>query len=1387
MKTKPNAFAKLGQKITKRKITVILAWIMLLAITVPFVLDTSGVISLQMDSASDKNLESARATAIINEQFSSSIANDTLVIVVTSQNISSLQTQDFINRITSEIKANSDITGLQSVDNIYSILIPVLNQTNQGIYTALDNANLTYNLLYGVPTAYMTVWSTAYNQTQDTLASGLNQTNEGVFTALDNANMTYNLLYGVPTAYMTVWSTAYNQTQDTLVSGLNQTNQGVYETFDNANMTYNLLYGVPATYLNVWVQAYNQTQNVQMANEIAYNQSAALLYQADPESFAQYTSPLLDAFNASWTMSFQDPSTQQYTPVQRASAASAQTNQLYINTFLADNQTAKDFATALTSTFSLEDFLTNTQAQNNAQLQAFSIQLVATSANSSTAFVSAAYDLGINPTSDSLTALAQDIIWNPNTYNMGQDFIGTFNQVAYEQSAAVLSEADPAAFTQYTSHLLDLFNATWTQTFQTATQYTPVERAAAASTQANQQYINTYFASDPTGKAFATSLTNSFTLQDFLSNTQTQNNAKLQDFALQYVSDSSNASMEFVTAAYNLGKTPTVDALGTLAQNIIWNPDTYSMGQDFVGTFNEVSYNQTATILSDADPESFDQYTVHLLDLFNASWVQSFQTMTQNCTPEQRATAASQQANQQYIDTYLSDNKDFGNALTQTLTFQDFLANSTDTTNQKLTAFAVSYVSNSSGLSPAFIDAVNVLGRNSSSVALQTLAGNIVSNPSAYHIGEQLESVVDSLVSPSGNVTLVSVGLGDSNQGSLLAIRDIIKTELANDSGDVKSALVTGSSALDYDFGGSATADLELILPVTIALLLIATGLFFRSIVTPFITLGAIGVGLGISQIFIVIIGTFVNQVDFMVPTVLLTVLLGVGTDYSIFIIARHREELMNGLSVKDAIVRSVTWAGESIATSGTTVIISFLGLAATTVVLLQTLGLIVGAGVIVSLGSALTLVPALAALLGDKLFWPNSGKRFHKYAQDTHAKSEKKNGYFARSGRFSVKHAKVIMLVAIVITIPLFYMYATATPTYDFLGGASNSLESISASNSLSSSFGGGRIFPTYILVNFSEPLVQDGVFNMEEMATVQSISSHLLSYEGVQEVTGPTMPYGTQIDCSSLTENGNSTDYASVMQSIGTNNKTALITLKFQIDPYSTQALNEAQDMRSSLHQTYDNNDGVQAIYVGGTTGGMLDVKNIFGNQFNTILPIVAVGVAIVLFIVLGSLLLPIFAVLSVLMSIVWTLAVTSFVFQAAYGYGLLFITPMILLVLLLGIGMDYNIFILTRIREEAAKGQKLNDAIIRAIEQTGGIITAAAIILAGSLGALMLSSNLLLKEMGFAFAFSILIDALVVRTYLVPAVMSVMGKWNWYNPIARLRRTPVAEPQQPKNKPA
>jgi RND superfamily putative drug exporter len=273
--------------------------------------------------------------------------------------------------------------------------------------------------------------------------------------------------------------------------------------------------------------------------------------------------------------------------------------------------------------------------------------------------------------------------------------------------------------------------------------------------------------------------------------------------------------------------------------------------------------------------------------------------------------------------------------------------------------------------------------------------------------------------------------------------------------------------------------------------------------------------------------------------------------------------------------------------------------------------------------------------------------------------------------------------------------------------------------------------------------------------------------------------MPYGHPVEYSSAaveqaaTAQGHQTRTA-ILQTIGKDNTTALITLTFRIDPSSTKALDDAQTIRNYLHATYDSAPGVVQVLLGGASGEIVDTRQVATDQFNLVVPLVAVGVALVLFIVLDSLVLPIFALISVLMSIIWTLALTEVIFKHFYNYDLLFITPLFLFVTLLGLGMDYNIFILTRVREESRKGGDRNQAVIRAIENTGGVISAAAVILAGSLGALMLSGDLLLKQIGFAFSFSILVDALFVRTYLVPAVMSFLGKWNWYNPVPVLKRS-------------
>ena len=807
----------------------------------------------------------------------------------------------------------------------------------------------------------------------------------------------------------------------------------------------------------------------------------------------------------------------------------------------------------------------------------------------------------------------------------------------------------------------------------------------------------------------------------------------------------------------------------------VWQ-DAFTNGSS-VAIANSVAYQQTAKTLTSLNPVLFQLATSHVLDLFNMTWANSWHDPamdTLNLT--QRADIAAATAGELYVRTYLHGSA-FGLALVHSVYLHEIQFATPAQLRAGLTTFVLRYMTNTTGFSAEFVNSTFLLGRHPNAQAFNALADNIVWNPGAYDLGPQISSAITSFVSPSRDTTLVSVGFDQSSNQNVLGIRSAVKLITTDPSSSgVQSIRVTGTDALNFDSGNSTQSDLGVILPVTIVLLIVATGLFFRSALTPFVTLGTIGVALLIAQIFIVLVGTYIAKVDFTIPTILLTIIIGVGTDYSVFVIARYREERVKGWSVDGAVETSLTWAGESIATSGATVIISFLALSLTTITYLRTMGIVVGLGVLVALSVALTLVPAILAIIGGWTFWPNSGRRFEKYSASVLARLERKTGYFSRSGSFAVKRAKVLVLLAFVVTAPTLYVYANTTPTYDFLGGLPTNLESISASNHLTASFGAGRVFPSYLVVTFASPLVAENRLNDTEMEALNRMTSYLNVQPDIDNVSAPTMPFGRSVPFTGLNASVASDlrTLRTILQSVGKDNRTALVTLNFKTDPFSTQSINDAQTIRQYLHKNFDAVGGVSGIYVGGASGSILDTKNVFNSQFNSVLPIVAIGVALVLLFVLGSIFLPLFAVVSVLMSIVWSLAVTKLVFQAYFNYGLLFITPLFLFVVLLGLGMDYNIFILTRIREEAYKGESLNAAIVRAIEQTGGIITAAAIILAGSLGALMLSNDLLLKQLGFAFSFSILIDALVVRTYLVPAVMSSVKRWNWYNPIKYLNRS-------------
>lgn len=693
-----------------------------------------------------------------------------------------------------------------------------------------------------------------------------------------------------------------------------------------------------------------------------------------------------------------------------------------------------------------------------------------------------------------------------------------------------------------------------------------------------------------------------------------------------------------------------------------------------------------------------------------------------------------------------------------------------------LESFVVAQTARLTLYTQGFAQLVYPLTNSPPSLNDSALVGSIVVNPAAHDVPPNYVNSVTGYVSPDHKVQLVTVTFTAVSDRTVSELRRLVGQQASNYglSGEVS---VTGGQALESDFRNSSFGDLGLILPITIIIMIVATGLFFRSVVTPGASLLSIGIALGIADSAIIyFVGNYIVGVDSNVPNILLSVIIGVGTDYSVFLLARYREERAKGRDKAEAIGTSVAWAGESIATSGLTVMISFFLLGTLQAVsLLRSLGLVVGIGVLVALAGSLTFIPSLTMTIPDSIFWPNVGKRFASYAGSVESAIRNKTSYFSRSAGFSIKHAKLVVVLALLATGPALYVWGTAPVGYDFLASAPQNIESVAAFNAMSQSFGAGKLFPTYVVLQFQQPLWNGSAYNIKEMRAVDSVANLTLGTSNVLSVSGPTRPSGVRVDFYNLGNDPRSKLVeSSVNGLVSRDGHYALLNIDFVAPPESQTSLDTAQTLRQQYHSfASDPATGLVGIYLGGTAGSTLDSKNSTNSEFSTVILYVMAGVGAVLFIVLGSLFLPLFAIVSIVMSIAWTLAATDLVFRQLYNFPILFITPLTLFVLLLGLGMDYNIFILTRIREEASKGAPLNTAITTAVERTGGIITAAALILAGSLGSLMLSNNLLLKQFGFAFFYSILIDAMVMRTYIVPSVMSLMGKWNWYAP-GRLQRT-------------
>lgn len=708
-------------------------------------------------------------------------------------------------------------------------------------------------------------------------------------------------------------------------------------------------------------------------------------------------------------------------------------------------------------------------------------------------------------------------------------------------------------------------------------------------------------------------------------------------------------------------------------------------------------------------------------------------------------------------------------------------------------AFTMGMISNMAGISNiTFLENVYALGPNYSNLTTQigvaSLIAEIISTNTLDTYPIPLpDQLITGFVSPDNRTMMMTISFSvsagymtDDGETPMTAVVDDVREIIADvkdDTGFGVKTYVTGAAAISKDMEEQSANDMTLIEPITIIVILVLMGYLFRTVVGQFLPLGAVGVAVGISQAMVFVLASTVMDVNYMVSTMLFALLMGVGTDYSIFIVTRYREERMRGANREQAVHTALTWAGESVATSASTVIIAFLAMATADFSFVQSLGIIIAGAIVIALLVALTLIPSILMLVGNRIFWPTTGKRWESYRDKFMARKAAGNhGYFHQAATFSVNHAKAVLIVAVLVTVPSTYMFVTAETSFDFIGAMGDS-ESIDGIKAMTEDFGAGSIQPTQIVIT-GDVVVYDGTnFNYAYLDAIDNVTAAVASQSQVQKVTSITRPYGEPIDyrhLDALTDEERNQVMSAMLSNLGADNRSLLLTVVLTEQPQSAGSVAFISDLRGDLADVKSGEPQLAGseIYVGGVTAALYDTAEFTDAEFRNVEILVVIGIFIVLMIVLGSVLLPAFAVITIAMSISWAFALTYLVFGTILSLPVLWLIPLILFVMLMGIGIDYNIFILTRIREEIHKGKETKEAVVDAVDWTGGIITALALIMAGAFGAMMLSSNAMLQEFGFALTVAILLDAMVVRTYIVPAGLAVMGKKAWWAP-GRLQR--------------
>jgi RND superfamily putative drug exporter len=611
--------------------------------------------------------------------------------------------------------------------------------------------------------------------------------------------------------------------------------------------------------------------------------------------------------------------------------------------------------------------------------------------------------------------------------------------------------------------------------------------------------------------------------------------------------------------------------------------------------------------------------------------------------------------------------------------------------------------------------------------AVQSAVADIDGIEEVESVTSYYDTQLPSFVSEDGHATYAAVslaGASDEAQGQAFeAIEDRLRD--AGDTGDLTVSL-GGGAAIFADLNEQVQHDLEIAEMISMPILLLIMIVVFGALVAASLPLliGGMSIlgGFAITRVI-----TEFTDVSVFAANVITIIGLGMSIDYSLFVLRRFREELAAGRDKRRAVLNTVATAGRTVMVSGVIIVLSMGGLLLVDVPFLHGIAYGVMSAVGVAMLSALVALPALLYLLGHRVDKGRLPWRKNK--------EPKTDTGFWHGLAAGVMRRPVLVLLPV-----LAFMALLASPILGVqFGGVDErdmpkDAESRVVTETIAADFPGGE-----------EERFQVMVTGGQEAAA--EATAAILELDNVDDVVPAAAPH----------------------------DDATLLDVLYDLDPFSAEA-------RTLIEDTRGIEVGGADLYVTGGASDRVDMLEAIGEGLPYMLGYIVIVTMVVLFLAFGSIVLPIKAVLMNAVSLGAALGIVVWIFQEGHLSGPLGFTPsgfidpsnlLLMIALLFALATDYEVFLLSRVREEWDKGADNRTAVLRGMQSTGSIITAAALILIVVVGAFAFSGITFMKMIGLGMAIAIFLDATVVRMLLVPATMRLLGRANWWvpGPLGRL----------------